>query len=109
MLSLNLFSQFQLADLLNISQRAYSKIENDETDISISRLQQIANVLDTKMESILDFNSTQVFNQYYNKLANGIVQNQQVVNDDSLKSCFQELKNEISELKKEMINNWPSL
>lgn len=95
--------------LLNISKRAYSKIENGETDFSISRLQQIAKVLNTKIESILDFNSTQVFNQYYNKLANGIVQNQQVVNDDSLKSYFQELKNEISELKKELINNRPSL
>lgn len=87
MFSLALFFKFQLVDLL----------------ISISRLQQIAKVLDTKMESILDFNSTQVFNQYYNKLANGIVHNQQVLSDDSIKLEIELLKNELTEIKSLLI------
>lgn len=87
MFSLALFFRFQLVDLL----------------ISISRLQQIAEVLDTKMESILDFNSTQVFNQYYNKLANGIVHNQQVLSDDSIKLEIELLKNELTEIKSLLI------
>ena len=53
MLSLNLFSQFQLADLLNISQRAYSKIENGETELKIDRLQKIAYYLNVNIAELL--------------------------------------------------------
>ena len=90
--------------LKKISVSGYGKIERDETDITLSRLQQIAKVLETKIESILDFDSKNVFNQYYNKQANGVVQNQQIINDESVRSYFEELKKEINELKNEFVN-----
>ena len=100
------YTQSYVASQLGISVSGYGKIERDETDITLSRLNQIAEVLETKVESILDFNSTQVFNQYNNKtaMANGVVQNQQIVNDESIKSYFDDLKNEISELKRDLNN-----
>ncbi|MCT4583123.1 MAG: helix-turn-helix domain-containing protein [Flavobacteriales bacterium] len=94
------YTQAYMAKELGISVSGYGKIERDETDITLSRLQQIANVLETQIDSILDFESKNVFNQYYNKQANAIVQNLQIINDESIKDYFNELKKEINDLKK---------
>ena len=55
------FTQQHLADKLDISQNAYSKIENGTTKLTIDRLEQIANLLDVPIESVLS-NEKQVFN-----------------------------------------------
>ncbi len=98
------YTQAYMAEELGISVSGYGKIERDETDITLSRLQQIANVLETKIDSILNFDSTNVFNQYYNKQANGVVQNMQVIGDDSVKSYLSDLKKEVDKLRKELLN-----
>lgn len=48
----NLTQQY-IADKLDISQNAYSKIENGTTKIRLDRLEQIAKVLDVPVESII--------------------------------------------------------
>lgn len=45
--------QIDLADLLNISQRAYSKLENGETQLTIARLQKIAQFLNVSTTELL--------------------------------------------------------
>ncbi|HUM50371.1 MAG TPA: helix-turn-helix transcriptional regulator [Chitinophagales bacterium] len=55
------FTQQYLADKLDISQNAYSKIENGTTKLTIDRLEQIAKLLDVPVESVLS-NEKQVFN-----------------------------------------------
>lgn len=98
------FTQSYMAERLNLSLGGYGKIERDETDISINRLQQIAEILETDLPTILNFDSNQVFNQYNNKTAtaNGVVQNQQIIGDQGLNDFFNELKQEISFLKQQV-------
>lgn len=45
--------QEEIADALNITQRAYSKIENNEVQIKINRLEQIAKILNTDPRNLL--------------------------------------------------------
>jgi transcriptional regulator with XRE-family HTH domain len=44
-----------MASSLGISTRAYCKIENDETDLNFSRLQQIAEVYDMDTSDLVSF------------------------------------------------------
>jgi len=56
------YTQQYMADELELSLSGYGKIERDETDISISRLEKIAAVLDVDVNTILSFDERQVFN-----------------------------------------------
>ncbi|MBO9632725.1 MAG: helix-turn-helix transcriptional regulator [Chitinophagaceae bacterium] len=48
------YSQEYMALLLNISQNAYSRLENGKTPITIDRLYQISTILQTNPTSLLD-------------------------------------------------------
>ncbi|GAA4418223.1 hypothetical protein GCM10023187_51430 [Nibrella viscosa] len=49
------FTQDYMAEALQMSQAGYGKIERDETDISLSRLQQIASVLKVELNELIGF------------------------------------------------------
>ena len=68
---------------LGVSTAGYGKIERDATDLSIKRLQRIADILQTDYQTILNFDDKNVFNLYNNQSANAIVQNQQYNFDNS--------------------------
>ncbi len=53
---------------LKMSLSNYSKIERGEIDLTISRVQQIAEVLDVEVSNILSFDASQIFNISNNKL-----------------------------------------
>lgn len=95
------YTQLYMAQNLNMTVGGYGKIERDETDITIGKLNKIAKILETEISAILNFDSNQVFNQYYNKTAtaNGVVQNQQIIGDHGLSEVFDQLKKEINEMK----------
>ena len=57
-------SQENMAEALKMSVNGYSKIERNEVDINIERLQQVAGVLQTKPEDILAFDEKYIFNTY---------------------------------------------
>jgi transcriptional regulator with XRE-family HTH domain len=57
MFRLPIIPQLELADLLNISQRAYSKIESGETEIKLKRLQKIATFLNVTISELLTDNT----------------------------------------------------
>lgn len=48
------YSQEYMALLLNISQNAYSRLENGKTPITIDRLYQISSILQTNPSSLLE-------------------------------------------------------
>lgn len=48
-------SREQLAEKLNISLTAYSKIERDETDVNYSRLESIAQALEVSVQELMSF------------------------------------------------------
>ena len=52
-----------MAHELNMSQLAYSKIEKNETKLSVERLFEIANILETPVEKFLEINPNNIYNQ----------------------------------------------
>jgi uncharacterized protein with HEPN domain len=67
----------------------------------LNKLIKIAEILDTDISTILNFDSKHVFNLYINKTAtaNGVVQNQQIIGDANLEKFFETLKEDIEKLK----------
>ena len=70
-------SQENMAEALKISVTGYGKIERNEVDINIERLQEIAQALQTKPEDILAFDEKYIFNSYDKSTA-------QVINNHSV-------------------------
>lgn len=60
------YSHETMAHELNMSQPAYSKIEKNETKLSVERLFEIANILETPVEKFLEINPNNVYNQTLN-------------------------------------------
>lgn len=58
------FTQEYMAEKLGISQSQYAKLEKEDSDLTISRIQKIADILDVKFEDLLKFNEKYVFNNY---------------------------------------------
>lgn len=54
---LNDFNQETVAKMLGMSAVAYGRIERNESDISLKRIDQIAKVLNTDIETLLNFDS----------------------------------------------------
>ena len=88
------FTQSYMAEKLNLSLSGYSKIERDGTDISLKRLEQIAEVLETDINTILSFDEKNIFNFSHNNSANGIVQNQQVTSKEGYLKLIENLEKE---------------
>jgi transcriptional regulator with XRE-family HTH domain len=66
------YTQEHIAVQIGITQAGYSKIERGESDIPISKLYEIAKVLDVKMEDILLFDQHKFFNSFNNANDNTI-------------------------------------
>jgi transcriptional regulator with XRE-family HTH domain len=96
------FTREQMADYLNLSVSAYGNIERNKTDLTISRIQQIAEILEVDMGQILNFDASQVFNIAHNEVIQG--SNSKVENhnhpDEYKEKYIQMLEKEIERLKK---------
>lgn len=57
------FSHENMAEELHISQAAYSKIEKNETKLTVDRLYQIADILEAPVYELLDANPNNIYNQ----------------------------------------------
>ena len=57
------YTQAYMAESLNISQSQYARIENNQVDISFTRLQQVAKLLDVELKQLLSLDVLQYFNQ----------------------------------------------
>lgn len=57
--SLKNLTQENMSGLLDISSNAYGKIERGKTDISYSRLEQIASIFEKSVVELLDFGENQ--------------------------------------------------
>jgi transcriptional regulator with XRE-family HTH domain len=109
--------QEYIAEKLGISQRAYSKIERGEVDVSFSRLEQIAKVLDINILDLIGFDEAKVFlsisqNKLHSTDSNnqgnkGIVVNTGIPNSEKAlyEQIIQQLKEENAFLKKMLEHN----
>jgi transcriptional regulator with XRE-family HTH domain len=59
-------SHEQIADLLGISPRAYTNLENGATQIDIIRLENGADILQTNIDHLLHFHEGSSQNHFYN-------------------------------------------
>jgi transcriptional regulator with XRE-family HTH domain len=93
------FTQQHMAQELNLSLSGYGKIERNETDISISKLEKISAILGVDINTILSFDEKHIFNFNNNQTANGIVQNQYTTQTELIEKLIEQYKNENSYLK----------
>jgi len=98
------YSQEFMASQLNISQASYARMESQETRLTVNRLQQIADILETDIAAFLDSSKLTIQNQTNNEGAygNGYVQNLHVENKEAFKKLIQTQENEIIHLKSEI-------
>lgn len=99
------YNQDFLASKLDISQRAYSKLERDQTKLDWERLVQIASILDIEPIDLVSFDDSLIFNNCsqsgkINTINNNIT--------DELKSLYERhiknLKEEVSFLRAQLNN-----
>lgn len=64
------FTQEYMAERLDISQAAYSKLEKGDIKVSAEKLSQIAKVLEVNPEEIVSFDSQKYFNSFNNVKGN---------------------------------------
>ena len=57
---------------LSMSLSGYSKIERNEVDLTISKVQKIAEVLGVDLSQILNFDASQIFNVSNNNMVQGL-------------------------------------
>ena len=87
---------------LKMSLSNYSKIERGEIDLTISRIHEIAQILEVDVAQILNFDATQIFNISNNKLVQGTcakVENMHFHGDDYKEKYILMLEQEIHRLK----------
>lgn len=96
------FTQAHVAEKLNLSLSGYGKIERDETDITLNRLNEIVQILGTDYNTILSFDEKHIFNFQQNQTANGIVQNQQITDKEAWQQLVEHLKTENNYLKNKL-------
>lgn len=91
------FTQEHMANSLSMTQSAYSKIETGETDISYSKLEKVAEVLQLRPEDIITFNEHLVFNIMHNQNVNGVHGSQLYLIPEEFKKFHEEQVNSLKE------------
>ena len=96
----------EISSELDLSNSGYSKIERGETEITLSKLYKIAEILKVNVSQILNFDTTTIFNITNNHGLNGQINGGQYHSDifkekyiKMLELENEELKNKLSQLK----------
>ena len=95
----------KIAADLYMSLSNYSKIERGEIDLTISRVQEIANLLEVDVSHILNFDATHIFNTSNNQIVQGEVgkaENMHFHKDDYKEKYIKMLEKENERLKEEL-------
>ena len=66
-------TQEHMAEVIGLSQSAYSRIELGETEVTYSKLERISAELGMRPEEVIAFNESMVFNVMHNQTGNGLV------------------------------------
>jgi len=98
------YSQEFMASRLNITQASYARMESQEIKLTVDRLQQIADILETDISALLDSSKLTIQNQTNHEGAygNGYVQILHVENKEALNKLIQTLEKENGHLKTEI-------
>ena len=96
------YSQEYMAEMLHISQAAYSDIETNKSKISLERVNELAQVFNIEANDIINFDENQVFNNTFNENAKGFFNVKKVFNE-TFEAERQSYINQIDYLKDEII------
>lgn len=92
------FSQEYMANVLNISQASYARMESEETKITVERLQKIAEILETSVIDFFNSDKFTIHNQNYEgAYGNGYVQNLNVENKEATEKLIKSYEIRIKE------------
>ena len=92
-----------IAAELGMSLSGYSKLERGEVDITISKIQKIAEILGVSIEKLLNFDASQIFNVFNNQQVQGLGSQAEVINfygDDYKEKYIKILERENERLRK---------
>lgn len=98
-------SRQQMAADLDLSLSGYAKLERGEIDVTLSRINQIANLLGVDASQLLNFDTSQIFNLTNNQLVQGVGTKANTVHyhtDEYLVKYVKVLEGEIERLKLEI-------
>lgn len=100
-------SQDYLAKKLGFTQKAYSKIENNETKLNVEVLQKISEVLEVPIESFFNNNNQPILNDFSNRTGgdNVIYKNNSVEKIEELYKKLLDSKDEVIKSKIEEIES----
>ena len=96
------YSQEYMAIQLDMKQASYSRLESRESKLTLDRLQEIANILETDVSTLLDSSKVTIQSQTNNEGSFGYVENLFNENKETTKKLIQTLENENQHLKKEI-------
>lgn len=94
------FSQDYMANVLDISQASYARIENEDTKVTVDRLYKIAEVLDTNIIDFFNTDSITIQNQNNYEGSYGLVQNLTVENKEIYEKLLKSKDEQIEVLTK---------
>lgn len=88
---------------MNISR--YSKIESGQTDVAFSKIQQIAEILETDLSTLLNFDPKNIFNQCNNNnsVITGIIDTQN--NNGNILDFLSDIQEQITSMKDAILND----
>lgn len=96
------YSQEYMAELMKMSQAAYSDIENNKTKINLERVQEIAKIFEIDASELISFDDNQVFNNTFYEESKGFFNVQKIISEnfDNERKVYQDL---IKNLKEEIL------
>ncbi|MDG1159153.1 MAG: helix-turn-helix transcriptional regulator [Flavobacteriales bacterium] len=97
-------SQEQMAEALEMSTSGYNNVERGSVDVCVSRVEQIAVLLNVQPAALFEFESSQIFNISQNKYVQGTgarAENMQFSSNEYVQRYIEHLEKEIIELKEE--------
>lgn len=91
------FKRSYVADKLNISERAYSNIENNVSELTVSRLEEIAIIFECSPLYILNYKSAkkEFYNSFHNNHGNMGVININQASQEQNSKIIQKLQQEL--------------
>lgn len=92
------YTQEHMAKELNMTTTGYGKIERDESEVTVQKLEKIATILGIKVEDIINFNESLVFNVMHNQTG---IMNGYVVHNESFENERKLFEQIIAQLKEE--------
>lgn len=91
------FSQEYMANVLEISQASYARLENEDTKVTVERLSKIAEILDINIIDFFDADRVTIQNQTNSDGAfgNGYVQNLHIENRETYEKLLKSKEDQI--------------